>query len=277
MQEYLEQLAATFRPCWELDDTAFEGSARPSSANVQPLKGGIGELEVRRDNRATHGVLAPLKPVRSGDLLEAPAGAARVVSWPAPNAANQGPGATGALASPQGPLAWIPPAAPESTELDLRLLARRSRRPLWIALGGSVTLLIVLVTWAVSGNDANPNPAARPAAPAALSAAPRPTAAEPSEPAPPATAPSAEPTSASAARPPSPVAFPAAKPARRDPEGDVRRRAPAEEDPLTTVLPPPSHPAARPAPLLKPNARPIPLPAPPAPPPPPPSVRDVPF
>jgi hypothetical protein len=296
-EEYLEQLAAAFRPSWELDDAPFEGSASPLAANVQAWPGG------RRDHHATNGVISPLKAVPSSDLLEAQAGAARVVSWPAPNGANQGPGPTGALASPRGPLAWVPPAAADSTELELPTFAQRSRRPLWIALGGSITLLIVLVTWAVSGSDAHPGPAAPPAASAAplsaaplsaaplsaaplsaaplsaapLSAAPPPTAERTSEPAQLATAPSAEPTSASAPppRPPSPVAFPAAKPARRDPEGDARRRAAAEEEPLTTVLPPPTRPAARPAPVAKPSARPI--PPPPPPPPPPPSVRDVPF
>jgi hypothetical protein len=279
-QEYLEQLAAAFRPSWELDDATFDGSASLLSANVQPLQGGIGALEVRRENGATNGVLAPLKPVQSSHPFEAQAGTARVVSWPAPNAANQGARATGAPASPRGTLAWVPPAAADSTELDLPTFARRSRRPLWIALAGSVTLLIVLVTWAVSGNVAIPSPAAPPAAPTALSAAPPPTATETSEPAPPAMAPSAEPTSASVLlrpRSPSPVAFPAPKPARRDPEGDARRRVPTDEDPLTTVLPPPppARPAAaRPAPLLKPTARPIPVPAPP---PPPPPLRDIPF
>jgi hypothetical protein len=56
----------------------------------------------------------------------------------------------------------------DSTEFDVPPFARRSTRPLWIALGVGVTVLVALVIWSATGSNAGYVPVTPSATPAAL-------------------------------------------------------------------------------------------------------------
>jgi hypothetical protein len=243
-----ERLAAVFRPSWELDDAPFTGPANLSSAEVESLQAKDVASRVLGTGPTTNGshayaeqaapsvvITEPSEPV---PLQPASPPPARSPAQAQPRSVELRMATPAhAQALPTGRPAESPVARPRLPSLDfdeVPAFARRSKKPLWIALSAVAIALAGLGVWISAGSSGRPPSPAENVAPAppkaiatVVETAARP-APEPAPPPPP------------AAPPPPPVPTPVAAPA--SPPQPAAARTPA-----TPPKPPPAAPKATPS------------------------------
>jgi hypothetical protein len=272
----LDQLAAAFRPSWEFDEAPFVGAGTLSPADLHALRGGGGthadvravaqaapapvvngahaspkanvtshepEDSVIIDRSITAPAVAPIPPPPAPELVRAPPAPA-----PAPAVAVQAPRAADRLAqtrivrrSPQ-----VAPPRESTGSFDVQALGR-SKKPLWIGLGGGAVVLVAVGIWASSGGSAAPAPAPPPPAKTVQAAVPDiPPPPPETTPEPPAAPPPKTVAVTSLPQVPPPVVTPASLPPA--PARPAAAAAPPAPAPRPVVAPTP-----KPAPRAKPG------------------------
>jgi hypothetical protein len=184
-----DQLAAAFRPSWELDEAPFVGAGSMSPSDLHALQGGGG---TRAEIRAVAQAASPLAPapapvVNGAHAAPKPAGpshepedsvivdrsitavpiapppvhprvamAAPAVAIP-PQVSADRLAQTRIVHRPAVPVS-APRSAPRESTGSFDARALRSRRPLWIGLGAGAVALVAAGIWAASGSSQAPAP-----------------------------------------------------------------------------------------------------------------------
>ncbi len=179
-----DQLAAAFRPSWELDEAPFVGAGSMSPSDLHALQGGGGtRAEIRAVSQAASPQAAPAPLVNGAHAAPKPAPpshepedsviidrsitAAPIPPPVQPRVAVAAP----ALAAPphvsadrlaqtrivHRPAVPVPGPRESTGSFDARAL--RSKRPLWIGLGAGAVALVAAGIWAASGSSQAPAPA----------------------------------------------------------------------------------------------------------------------
>src|SRR5580698_1810180 len=172
-----DQLAAAFRPSWELDEAPFVGAGTMSPADLHALQGTGGtHADIRAVARAAAAPVvnghapskAPAPSHEPEDSVIIDRSLTADVAPPVQPRPQLAPPAV-AVVAPRSPdrLAQtriiqrpaIVPAPRESTgSFDARAL-RGSKRPLWIGLGVGAVALVAVGLWTASGSSSAPSPA----------------------------------------------------------------------------------------------------------------------
>jgi hypothetical protein len=267
--EDFEQLAAAFRPSWELDEAPFTGPGALSPGDLRALQGGGTRADVRATVQLTNGTHAPPKATVSHEpensvvidrsITASDIPAPRITPSnrpPAPSfqlQARAAPFGAALPAAPQvpnlplGPAVGAIPAAPIGSsgfEVEEPSFVRPSKKPLWLGIGAGAVVLIAAGVWLASGSSGGED---RPATiPASTAERPRAHTFAPMLPPPPET------TAAGAVPPPQapPATLPPVVPAAVTPAAVVATTAPPPAPPPTRVTPaaaPPPRPVAAPA------------------------------
>jgi hypothetical protein len=267
-----EQLAAAFRPSWEFDEAPFTGPGSMSPSELQLLQSAGGtHADVRAPAPPTNGIhrhavpkpTAMTAPPEDSVIVASALTAADApppVSAPAPTPFGPPVSVLAPVTSSVPGAALVVPArsgspdrlaqtrivqhsAPATFPLALAKestgsfdVGRRSRRPLWIALGAGAVALAAVGIWSASGSSDAP-------APVATIATTAPTRPPPDIPPPPDTTPP------QAAQPP-----PAPAPTVKTVPVSALAQVPM---PVQTSSPPPARPAVAPSPPPAPAPRPI--------------------
>lgn len=247
-----ERLAAVFRPSWELDEAPFSGPANLSAAEVESLQARgvasrvLGTVPTTNGSHAHAEQVAPsvviTEPPEPVPVQPASPPPARSPAQPQPRSVELRMATPAhAQALPTGRPAESSLARPRlpSLEFDeLPAFARRSKKPLWIALSTVAIALASFGAWVLAGSSGQPRYPAENVAPAppkaittAVETAARP-APEPAPPPPP------------AASPPPPLPTPVAAPASPPQPAAARTPATPPKPPLPAPKAPPSRPKA---------------------------------